>query len=428
MPGIVKADDLAIPAGRWQAPFPDSGAAPLTVGDSLAFEQVLGIVRAHHPLFRETRVRFQAATALVRQARLRPNPDLAFDVEQFSGGYDGFSQAEMFASVSQRLELFGKRGARAAAARVGVSQAEWQNQTAVFALYVEARIRFASVLHAQQRLQLMRESEQLAGELAESARQRVTSGAALVADQLLGLLAVRQAHLDVQQAETELNIARRSLAALWGGSEQDVRAVRGSIWVPARTPSIEAADTLVSYALPLHSLTLESNRLRTQSLAERSAARPDLTVGGGVKRIEADNTNTFLFGVSFPLPLFNRNQGSITALEALQSATDEQRRAETWRVQAQVRGLLERANQLTVRYQVIDTALTPQYEETFETLRAAYQTGRLSYADLLESQRQLVALRLERNDLALEINETVAEFERLTGVDGRSFMEGNGDN
>lgn len=425
---IAQADELALPADRWHSPFPDSGAAFSAGGDSVAFEDVLALVRARHPLFQETRVRTQAAIGLIRQARLRPNPELAFDVEQFSGGYDGFSQSELSASVNQRLELFGKRSARALVASADSSGTAWQNQTAVFVLYVEARIRFTSVLHAQQRLLLMRESEQLARELAQAAQERVSSGATLLADQLLGELAVSEALLDVQQSESELNIARRSLAALWGGSEQDVAAVGGSIWVPSRTPSVEAVDTLVSAALPVHSLTLESRRLGAQSEAEKKASRPDLTVGGGVKRIQADDVNTFLFGVSIPLPLFDRNQGAIASLDALRAATEERRRAEAWRVQSEARGLLERANQLTARYHMIDRALAPKYEETFETLRSAYQTGRLSYADLLESQRRLVALRLERNDLALSINATVADLERLTGVDGRTFMEGNGEN
>ena len=59
------------------------------------------------------RAEADAARALVDQARLRPNPEIAFEAENIagSGAFSGLQATEYTLSLSQRLELGGKRGA-----------------------------------------------------------------------------------------------------------------------------------------------------------------------------------------------------------------------------------------------------------------------------------------------------------------------------
>jgi len=65
------------------------------------------------------RAEADAARALVDQARLRPNPEIAFEAENIagSGAFSGLQATEYTLSLSQRLELGGKRGARVRAAQ-----------------------------------------------------------------------------------------------------------------------------------------------------------------------------------------------------------------------------------------------------------------------------------------------------------------------
>jgi len=60
----------------------------------------------------------------------------------------------------------------------------------------------------------------------------------------------------------------------------------------------------------------ESAILRAAQSLATVEARPTVTLSGGCKRLEVDNSNSFLFGVSFPLPFLNRNQGVQESLEA----------------------------------------------------------------------------------------------------------------
>ena len=45
-------------------------------------------------------------------------------------------------------------------------------------------------------------------------------------------------------------------------------------------------------------------------------ARPAVTFSGGFKRLKIDQSKSLLFGVSLPIPIFNRNQGERQSLTA----------------------------------------------------------------------------------------------------------------
>ena len=66
-----------------------------------------------------------AAEARVRQARVRPNPELGLEAENAfgSGPFSGYANAETTLSLTQDLELWGRRGARVAVAQADAGTA-----------------------------------------------------------------------------------------------------------------------------------------------------------------------------------------------------------------------------------------------------------------------------------------------------------------
>lgn len=74
-----------------------------------------------------------AAEARARQARVRPNPTLALDAENAfgSGPFSGYDNAETTLSVTQDLELWGRRTARINAARADAGTASLRRDLAV---------------------------------------------------------------------------------------------------------------------------------------------------------------------------------------------------------------------------------------------------------------------------------------------------------
>ena len=88
-----------------------------------------------------------AAEARVRQARVRPNPELGLEAENAfgSGPFSGYDNAETTLSLSQDLELWGRRGARVDVARADAGTAGLRRDLAT----IEARLRDILGVHGR---------------------------------------------------------------------------------------------------------------------------------------------------------------------------------------------------------------------------------------------------------------------------------------
>ena len=126
-------------------------------------------------------------------------------------------------------------------------------------------------------------------------------------------------------------------------------------------------------------------RADTQTRLQRALARPAFTVGGGYNR--NFGTNGISFGVSVPLPLFNRNQGAIARAEAEQRQAALERAATQAEVACDVQ---QAANALEVsraRVAYIEREFLDNAEQSVAIARNSYQLGASTLIDLLDAQR-----------------------------------------
>ncbi|HAF81855.1 MAG TPA: transporter, partial [Brevundimonas sp.] len=101
-----------------------------------------------------------AAEARVRQARVRPNPTAALEVENAfgSGPFEGYNNAETTLSLSQDLELWGRRGARVEAARADAGTASLRRDMAGIEAAGRLALVYAEAEAAERRADLAQEA------------------------------------------------------------------------------------------------------------------------------------------------------------------------------------------------------------------------------------------------------------------------------
>ena len=129
----------------------------------------------------------------------------------------------------------------------------------------------------------------------------------------------------------------------------------------------------------------EQQRADTETQLQRALRTANLTVGGGYKRTET--SDGVVFGVTVPLPLFNRNPGGIARAEA------ERRRAGNLATATEIGVRLDvqqavnaiEVNQARVRYIEQETLVAAR--EARDAVMAAYQVGEAGLIDYLDAQR-----------------------------------------
>jgi len=127
-------------------------------------------------------------------------------------------------------------------------------------------------------------------------------------------------------------------------------------------------------------------------------------------------TRQALFGVSVPLPLWNRRQGDLRAAES------EVRRweAERERILAQIdREVPTAFQQLEAASRVLDeyvSRIVPGQEETTRLIRHGYRLGEFRLTDALLAQRDFVDTRTAHLDAVAAANEARADLRRAAGA------------
>jgi outer membrane protein TolC len=117
-------------------------AGPTWADPAPAFETLLAQIGLT-PSAVEADALLDAAEARVHQARVPPNPTLSLEAENAfgSGPFSGYDNAETTLSLTQDLELWGRRGARVEVARAEAGTASLRRDQAVVDAAATARTR-----------------------------------------------------------------------------------------------------------------------------------------------------------------------------------------------------------------------------------------------------------------------------------------------
>ena len=161
----------------------------------LTFDQVTDLALREHPVGRAQRASVRATEALIQQAGVKPNPTLQLQTQ--TDGFERMSQLGL--SVSQRLELGGKRGARVKAASAEHAENELRAEIRMALFRYELRESFFRLLLAQEKEELALQSLAITERHLDIARTRFEAGDISGAE-----LATLEVERDRRLAEAEL--------------------------------------------------------------------------------------------------------------------------------------------------------------------------------------------------------------------------------
>ena len=399
---------------QWFSPF-STGTNMESTGDTLSFEQCLQKVKSNNKTLRSADFNRQSLAGLTDQARLRINPELDFEIEDISGDLPGLSQTEWSLSLSQELEIWGRRSSRIESARVDSLAIAGESDILEFDIYIEFKRRYAELLNRQPKVSLLMHGYDLAEEMVAAAGRQVDMGAALAAEMQLAELEATRLQMDLNAARTDLQAAKSALAALWGSSASAFQAVMP---VEFEMTAIDPAqfNDLVDGSRELFELDIELARIEAEAAIARAENRLNPTLTAGFKRLEGEKISSFLFGISLPLPFFDRNQGKLSELHSNQKAQKaliDQKRHE---VKADLIAAYRQLYQLHERLVGLDKTVIPKAIAAFQVLKDTYDRGRLRYTELLEGRRLLMNLEQERSETWLECIYQMIEIEQTLGI------------
>jgi cobalt-zinc-cadmium efflux system outer membrane protein len=211
-----------------------------------------------------------------------------------------------------------------------------------------------------------------------------------------------------------LDSARQSLASMWGGAEARFGAAKADLFSLAPLASFEVLLEKLDRNPDFVRFASESRLREAELRLAQAQARPNLTLGLGLRRYEGSNDTALVAGFSIGLPLFDRNQGNIAEAAARRAQSQAQERAARIRARATLYGLFQQVRASRRQLTTLQRDALPQAQAALEQTQTGYDRGRFSYLELATAQQDLLALRTAVIDAAADAHRLTAEIERLT--------------
>jgi cobalt-zinc-cadmium efflux system outer membrane protein len=358
----------------------------------------------------------RAAEARILQAGLRPNPELGLDIENptGSGPYSGADQMENTVTLSQLIELGGKRPARIFEAAAGRAVVAWEYQVKRVEVLKAATLAFIDALVAQRRLELAEEIVKVSGEAVTLTEQRVTVGKASAVESIRAKVAVSLTQIEAEQARRDIATARGFLAAQWGAKEADFGAVRGDLDQHDGAPSLHNLRQRLLGNPDLARWTAERERREATLARQQTLARPDITLMAGPRVIGKGEDATFVAGFSIPLPFSNRNQGNIAEARANLDKLEEEKRAAEARAFAALNEAFQTLTGASREIAILEESVLPGAQDAERQLNDGYAAGRFTQLDVLDARRTLNTARVQELRARANYQKARAALDALT--------------
>ncbi|MFN2375467.1 MAG: TolC family protein [Candidatus Binatia bacterium] len=357
-----------------------------------------------------------AVRALEAQAAARPNPELVVDLQDFTGSdeYAAFGQSQNTLSLSQRLEVGGRRAARVEAAERESSVEQARTGRETVRLAVAAKQGFVEVLVARARVAVRRDGEALARRVLADAGRREAGGAASSVDVERANIAVTTAALEVSAAEREAAAAAQRLSQLWGGSADELDCLDGRLPPPARLHASESTSQGRSPGVALAEAEVEARRADVTKA--RAEALPDVEIGAGLRHLAGPDEVSVVAGLSVEVPIFDRGAGTIASAEHKLFAAQARARVAEEEAAGRAARLRQTRDGAAERASVLASQAVPSAERAYAALSRAWREGAASSLEVLEARRTLVSLRLEQLDATAEYHRSLVALEGNLGA------------
>lgn len=388
-----------------------SSSVPLTLPAARQLAQ------QHSPALAAAWHAIQVQAALCRQTGLPLNPAISAELEEFagSGEFSGIGNASARIGLSQELLTGAKQKMALQAAEVELTSALCSYRSLLNELAIQVETRFYAVYFLQEELKLKGARLELLEETGEIIRKRVHAGERSPLDLLKHQAELTDAVLAVKKTRRQLQEAQTTLASTWGEQQPPSLPVTSELQ-RTTTPTLEILQSALKTSAVWQNSQIEISRAKAALAVEESRKYPNVEVEGGLQHFRENNNWALFVGLSMPLPIFDRNQGNISAAQArLQQA-----QAET---EGRIRELQQALINTWQRWQSAEAELNdleqeclPAAKQYHDAILTAYQAGEADILELVDSRHNWLAKQEELLALKQDCETNRLELMTLIGL------------
>ena len=394
--------------GGGQETLQGTSSAPTAV---LSLARAIELAMEGNPEVAAATRQVESTEGQVLQGRARPNPEIAYSLEDTRS-----KTRTQSIQLNLPIELGGKRAARTKAAEKAREQAQAQLIELKATVRADVAAAYFDVLTAQERLALARDSASLAKSSTDTVAKRVAAGKVSPVEETKARVAEAGIRVELAQAASEERNAMSRLSALLGRTTTMFAVLEGRADDLPAAPKLAELQAMILSSPSVARARLEVDRRQALTAVEQSKRVPDVTISVGMQRANEMQRNVLLFGVSVPIPVFDRNQGNLLEALKLEDKARDDLQAVTVRMYSDVAQAQERLVTIGAEIQALQQDVLPGAKSAYDAATIGFENGKFNFLEVLDAQRTYFTAKSQYLKALGEAHRAAADVDRLLGA------------
>lgn len=351
------------------------------------------------------------------QAGLIPNPEVNFEVEDVFGSNElsGIKGSQYTLSIDKQFELGGKRSKRVALAETEIVSSKDNYELLKLDIIASVKTTFLSLYKVQLQIEQQSKFVKLNEEINLTISERVKAGRTSPAEESKVKVTLTNSKIELARLQRYFSSIQTQLNSQMGISGKNLIPItnlfESVLAPPTKQEIMGSTENIPSIKLLQNEVNVRQAKLEL----EKSIAIPNLTLSGGVRYLNEINSNSFVAGVSIPIPIFNNNHGNIMASEERLHQMNAIKNARKLDVIAQLNTAYNNLlsayhNSLQLKNIIIQEA-----DNAYQITKQGYLQGRFAFIDLLDAQRTLFETQTQYLFEISDYYDSLIEIEKITG-------------
>lgn len=352
--------------------------------DELSLPQLESLAMEHNPSIRQATAAATKAMGFRDQVGVAPNPNVGYNGSQLADK----STDQHTAYIEQDIVLGGKLKKNKIVLEQEVQAQLWEVQATRQRVLTDVRTKFYEALAAQKRIALSTEFAETTNKGIEAAKLRLQALEGTRTELLQAEVQHTEVDLFRQRGQLSLRAAWTELFSVVGCPTSGPTSLVGNLkqelvprdWdqtyevIADSSPEVHAACSRVARA------TANLDRQQVQPI-------PNLSVVIAAGRDNGTKNGMLNTQVGIPVPVFNRNEGNITAAWAEYCRATQ----EMQRIKLSIRARLARTAQeydsASLQVRTYEENIVPRANEALKLAEQAYRAGEIDFFQLLLVRR-----------------------------------------
>lgn len=392
---------------------PQTGPSPAST--TLTIAQALDLAEQNSPMLKEADAAVNRAQGGMQTARAYTNP-----VFEFLGGKQsalpittpGVPGALTHYSATQLFEIPKERKTRIEASQLDFISNKYRAAGVRLSLHAFVKRAFYDVIRRKEQLANAESNLTLVEDLRRRVRLEVEVGEKGKLELTRAEAETARALVAVRSANIQLANARALLKVAIGSQSQELFDAQGSL---DYAPQIDTLNNLRQQVLANHPAISEINTQTTRSrvIVEHERARriPEPAFYGEYEH--QPDISFYRFGVSVPVPLWDRRKGPIAEAQAEVNRTEAiatQRRLE---ITASLERAYDQYEISSQQVQGLQAGSLREAEAAVEAAQSAYRFGERGIVEVFDAQRVLQGVRGDLLDALYARESALIDLEEL---------------